>query len=384
MRLNASLLKSTLVAALGGLLFGFDSAVIAGATHALTELYRLSHSMLGSRWPPPSGDGGRLRAGRVSRATGGPPQQSAAHGGVVFVIALGCAFAWNWHSLSPSASSAVWASAAPRSWDPCTSPNFRQPKLRGRLVGFFQFNVVSGILLAYLSNYLLGRGWLAASNGAGSWASPPSRPLFFLVMLFGIPRSPRWLVQKRRVAEARQALADHRRGERERELAEIVASIDAEHGHGREPLFSSKYRLPILLAVSLAMFNQLSGINAILYYLNDIFAKAGFDKVSERPASGRHRRHQPAVYRDRHVRDRPDRPQDAAADRLGGYGGRLARRCVCLLYRPPRIVLLWLLVGFIGFFAFSQGAVIWVYLSEVFPNRVRARVRAWAASRTGS
>jgi MFS family permease len=102
----------------------------------------------------------------------------------------------------------------------------------------------------------------------------------FFMMLFTIPRSPRWLVKKQRIAEARDVLRLTGEPNYEEELRDIVASIDAEHGLGDEPLFQRKYRLPIFLAISIGMFNQLAGINAILYYLNDIFAYAGFSKVS--------------------------------------------------------------------------------------------------------
>ncbi len=197
--------------------------------------------------------------------------------------------------------------------------------------------------------------------------------LLFLVMLFGIPRSPRWLAQKRRVAEARQALATIGAENVESELAEIVASIDAEHGHARERLFSRKYRLPILLAVSLAMFNQLSGINAILYYLNDIFAKAGFSKVSgdlQAVAIGATNLLFTVIAMS--VIDRIGRKLLLL---VGAVGTAVCLGGVSYIFSTAHheSMLLWLLVGFIGFFAFSQGAVIWVYLSEVFPNRVRAQ-----------
>src|SRR5258708_19903598 len=93
-------------------------------------------------------------------------------------------------------------------------------------------------------------------------------------------RSPRWVVKKGRGAEARGLLRWTGEPDLERELQEIVTSIGVDHGHGDEPLFSWKYRLPIFLAISIGIFNQLSGINAILYYLNDIFERAGFSKVS--------------------------------------------------------------------------------------------------------
>src|SRR6202040_1803785 len=104
-------------------------------------------------------------------------------------------------------------------------------------------------------------------RGEGRPPGPPA--IFFLLMLFGIPRSPRWLVKKQRIAEARDVLRMTGEENYEQELQEIISSIDAEHV-ANDSLFSWKYRLPIFLAVSIGLFNQLSGINAILYYLNDI------------------------------------------------------------------------------------------------------------------
>src|SRR5581483_10013569 len=135
-------------------------------------------------------------------------------------------------------------------------------------------------LVAYLSNFCISLLHLGTAEWRWELGVAAVPAAFFFVMLFTIPRSPRWLVKKRRIAEAREVLRMTGEENYEQELAEISASIDAEHGHADEPLFSAKYRLPIFLAVSIAFFNQFSGINAILYYLNDIFAGAGFSKVS--------------------------------------------------------------------------------------------------------
>src|SRR5262249_11422293 len=101
----------------------------------------------------------------------------------------------------------------------------------------------------------------------------------FLWMLFGIPRSPRWLVKKGRIDEAGEVLRLVGDENYKRNLQDIVASIDLDHA-SRDVLFVRKYRLPVFLAISIGVFNQLAGINAILYYSNDIFARAGFNKVS--------------------------------------------------------------------------------------------------------
>jgi len=243
---------------------------------------------------------------------------------------------------------------------------------RGRLVGMFQFNIVFGILLAYLSNYLVGEMQLGATEWRWKLGIPALPALLFLLMLFGIPRSPRWLVSKQRVDEAREVLRMTGEENYEQELQEIIASIDAEH-MANDSLFSWKYRLPIFLAVSIGMFNQLSGINAILYYLNDIFAFAGFSKVSsDLQAVAIGATNLLFTMLAMSVIDRIGRKKLLL---VGSVGTAFCLAGVAVVFFTGRHqnLLVWLLIGFIAFFAFSQGAVIWVYLSEVFPNRVRAK-----------
>jgi sugar porter (SP) family MFS transporter len=246
-------------------------------------------------------------------------------------------------------------------------------KLRGRLVGFFQFNVVFGILLAYFSNYLIG----LQRFGSAEWrwelgiAAIPAG--LFFVMLFGIPRSPRWLVKKGRIDEARSVL--QRTGEEnfEQELQEIMQSIHLERRQAEEKLFSRKYAFPIFLAVSIGMFNQLSGINAILYYLNHIFAHAGFSKVSgnlQAVAVGGTNLLFTMIAMS--VIDRIGRKTLLLIGSVG-TAACLAGVAIIFFTAAHQNLLLWLLIGYIAFFAFSQGAVIWVYLAEVFPNTVRAK-----------
>jgi sugar porter (SP) family MFS transporter len=375
MKINAYLLKSTVVAALGGLLFGFDTAVIAGTTHSLTEVYQLSPGLLGltvasALW-------GTILGSMFAGIPGdryGRRDSLRVMAVLYFISAVGCAFAWNWHALvffrllgglgiggSSVLGPMYIAEIAPASW-------------RGRLVGFFQFNVVSGILLAYLSNYLVGLQQFGIDTEwrwkLGISAIPAA--LFFL-MLFTIPRSPRWLVKKQRIAEARDVLRLTGEQNYEEELRDIVESIDAEHGLGDEPLFQHKYRLPIFLAVTIGMFNQLAGINAILYYLNDIFAYAGFSKVSgdlQAVAVGLTNLIFTMVAMS--VIDRVGRKKLLLT---GAVGTALCLGGVAAIFATNQRhdLLIWLLIAYIAFFAFSQGAVIWVYISEVFPNRVRAK-----------
>jgi MFS transporter, SP family, arabinose:H+ symporter len=195
----------------------------------------------------------------------------------------------------------------------------------------------------------------------------------FFVMLFTIPRSPRWLVKKGRVAEARSVLQMTGDENYERDLQEIVNSIDVEQKQAAEKLLSRKYAFPIFLAVSIGLFNQLSGINAILYYLNDIFGYAGYSRISgdvQAVAIGATNLLFTVIAMS--VIDRIGRKTLLL---VGSVGTALCLAGVSAIFftHSHQNLLVWLLVGYIAFFGFSQGAVIWVYISEVFPNTVRAK-----------
>jgi SP family arabinose:H+ symporter-like MFS transporter len=374
MKLNGYLLKSTVVAALGGLLFGFDTVVISGTTSGLTATYNLSPFLKGltvsaALWGTVIGS---LLAGIPGDRFG--RRDSLRIMAVLYLIsAAGCAGAWNWTALvifrfvgglgiggSSVLGPMYIAEISPAAW-------------RGRLVGFFQFNVVFGILVAYFSNYEIGLQGFGATEWRWDLGVSAIPAGFFLVMLFTIPRSPRWLVKKQRTDEAREVLKLTGQHDYESQLSEISASIDAEHGHADEPLFSAKYRLPMFLAVSVAFFNQFAGINAILYYLNDIFASAGFSKLSSSLQ---------AVFVGATnliftmiamaVIDKFGRKKLLLT---GAVGTAACLAGVAGIFSTGKHtdLLIWLLVTYIAFFAFSQGAVIWVYISEVFPNRVRAK-----------
>jgi sugar porter (SP) family MFS transporter len=374
MKINSYLLRSTGVAALGGLLFGFDTAVIAGATHALTDAYQLSPAALGltvasALWGTILG---ALFAGIPGDRYG--RRDSLRVMAILYVIsALGCAFAWDWYSLVFFRLIGGLGIGGSSVLGPMYIAEIAPAKWRGRLVGFFQFNVVAGILLAYLSNYLMGLGGFGAAEWRWKLGVSAAPAILFFLLLFGIPRSPRWLAKKGRTAEARDVLLQIGEENAEAELQDIVASIDADHGHADEPLFQRKYLLPIFLAVSIGMFNQLSGINAILYYLNDIFAKAGFSKVSgdlQAVAIGATNLLFTMIAMS--VIDKLGRRTLLL---VGAVGTAICLAGVAFIFSTAQHEdwLVWLLVGYIAFFAFSQGAVIWVYLGEVFPNRVRAK-----------
>ncbi len=372
MKLNSVLLRSTFVAALGGLLFGFDTAVISGTTQALRETYQLSPGMLGftvssALWGTVLGS---LLAGipgdRVGRR-----DSLRVLAVLYFLSGAGCALAWSWGGLVCFRFIGGLGIGGSSVLGPMYIAEIAPAKWRGRLVGLFQFNIVFGILLAYLSNYLVGLGGFGQNEWRWKLGVSALPAALFFLMLFGIPRSPRWLAKKQRIQEAREALRATGAEEYEQQLQEIVVSMDVEHGKG-EALLSRKYAFPIFLAVSLAIFNQLTGINAILYYANDIFARAGFSKVSgdlQAVAIGLTNLIFTMIAMS--VIDRVGRKMLLL---IGAVGMAISLGGVAWIFHAQqhREYLLWLLIGFIASFAFSQGAVIWVYLGEIFPNRVRA------------
>lgn len=373
MKLNSTLLKSTVVAALGGLLFGFDTAVIAGAIDALQGLYHLS----------PFWKGFTVSAALVGTVIGsilaGIPgdrlgrRASLRWMAILYVVsAVGCAFAWNWDAILLFRFIGGLGIGGSSVLGPMYIAEIAPAKWRGRLVGVFQFNVVFGILLAYFSNYLIGTMGFGDAEWRWKLGVSGIPAALFLLMLLGIPESPRWLVKKGRTNEAGDVLRLTGEENADQELKEIVESIGAENVTS-DALFTAKYRVPIFLAVTIGMFNQLSGINAILYYLNSIFAYAGFSKVSgdvQAVAVGATNLLFTMIAM-------------AVIDKLGrktlllvgSIGTCLSLAGVAAIFLTNRHheLLVWMLIGFIAFFAFSQGAVIWVYISEVFPNRVRAK-----------
>jgi MFS transporter, SP family, arabinose:H+ symporter len=374
MKLNAYLVKSTVVAALGGLLFGFDTAVISGTTSALTQAYQLSPALLGvtvasALWGTILG---AMLAGFPGERFG---RRDTLRGmAILYLIsALGCAGAWNWPALVVFRFIGGLGIGGSSVLGPMYIAEIAPAKLRGRLVGFFQFNVVFGILLAYFSNYLIGLRRFGAAEWRWELGVSAIPAALFFIMLFTIPRSPRWLVKKGRIAEARAILQMTGDENFEHDLQDIVESINIERSLATEKLFSRRYAFPIFLAVSIGMFNQLSGINAILYYLNDIFAHAGFSKVSgnlQAVAVGGTNLLFTMIAMS--VIDKIGRKTLLL---VGSVGTALCLAGVSAVFFTGRHenFLVWLLVGYIAFFAFSQGAVIWVYLSEVFPNTVRAK-----------
>ncbi len=373
MKLNSYLLRSTVVAELGGLLFGFDTAVIAGTTQALTAAYGLTPATLGITVS--SALLGTIIGSMLAGIPGdryGRRDSLRVMAVLYFISALGCAFAWSWTALVLFRVVGGLAIGGSSVLGPMYIAEIAPAKWRGRLVGLFQFNVVFGILVAYFSNFVVGTFHLGAVEWRWKLGVAALPAVAFLLMLFGIPRSPRWLAKKGRIDEARDVLRLIGEENYELELKQIVESIDADHVKD-DAFFSWKYRLPIFLAITIGMFNQLAGINAILYYLNDIFAAAGFNKVSsDLQAVAIGATNLVFTMLAMSLIDKVGRKKLLL---IGAVGTAICLSGVAAIFLSHRHeeLLVWLLIGYIAFFAFSQGAVIWVYIGEVFPNRVRAK-----------
>jgi SP family arabinose:H+ symporter-like MFS transporter len=374
MKITSHLLRSTAVGALGGLLFGFDTVVISGTTGQLTQLFHLSPAALGQTvsialWGTVVGC---MIAGVMGQRMGG--RNALRVMAVMYLVsALGCACAWNWTSLmvfrfigglgigGSSVLGPVYiAELAPATW-------------RGRLVGVFQINIVVGILVAYLSNYVISSRGLGAAEWRWELGIAALPAFLFLIMLYTIPQSSRWLIAEGRAETALDVLTKMGSSDPHRELQEIVASLHQERGKKEEPLFRRSLRLPIFLAISIGVFNQLAGVNAILYYAGDIFRAAGFSRVSGNLQSvligGMNF---VATFIGMSLIDKLGRKTLLL---IGSVGTGLCLAGVAAIFftQTHQNLLVWLLVAYIGFFAASQGAVIWVYIAEVFPTKVRSK-----------
>jgi sugar porter (SP) family MFS transporter len=362
--------RVSLIAALGGFLFGFETAVISGAEKTIQSLWNLS-----SGW-----QGFTVASSLIGTVIGsliaGMPAQRFGRKKVLLAIAflyllsaIGCSLTSIWElfilfrfigGLAVGASSVV---------GPMYISEIAPANIRGRLAGSFQLNIVAGIFVAYLTNFLF------VGMGEDSWRwmlgvmVVPS--ILFAILLRSIPESPRWLWINGKPDEAKKIF--ERTGDHQA-VAEIQDESASAINPVPEKLFTSKFRKPILFAVLLAMFNQLAGINAILYYAPRIFEMAGFSQVDAYL--------QPVYIGAANLLftllamtmiDRFGRKKLLI---IGSLGMILFLGLTAMAFRGDmagnQLVLIYL-IGFIAFFAFSQGAVIWVFIAEIFPNSVRSQ-----------
>ncbi|WP_372935673.1 sugar porter family MFS transporter [Mariniphaga sediminis] len=367
--------KWSLIVALGGFLFGFDTAVISGVEKSIQQLFQLNPFWHGFTISS------ALIGTIIGALTAGKPADKYGRRFLLFIIAALYAISAIGSAIAPFLSLfivfrflggiAVGASSVA---GPMYISEISPANMRGRMTGLFQFNVIFGILLAYISNYLLRNTgdepwrWMLGVEGIPS--------VIFFLLLFRIPRSPRFLVKINKIDEAREVLNIINNGNTESEIVKIKDGL-LKGKTASQVLFSKHYLKPILIAFSVAMFNQLSGINAILYYAPRIFELTGLSIADSM--------FQPVLIGITNgiftivgmiIIDRVGRKKLLIVGSLG------MAVCLGLISRTLFIqnfsgygILVYLLV-YIVFFAFSTGAVIWVLISEVFPNSVRGKGQA--------
>lgn len=396
MKIKGALLRSAAVAALGGLLFGFDTAVISGAEGTLRIIFSDTYTSLSALiGKPGSWHGFTVATALIGTIIGsilfGKPADKYGRRKILFILgacylfsAIGSALAWGWGSfvffrfvggLAVGGSSVV---------APMYNAEISPARFRGRMVALTQFNIVFGVLLAFSSNYLISSLDLGETTWRWMFGVEALPATVFFLLLFTNPRSPRWLIARNMVEEARNVI--RRLGadadDVELEIREIQDSLKAEKDGPKEPLFQSRYMKPIMLAIAIAVFNQLSGINALMYYAPRIFGMAGFEQGAAMLSSvGVGLVNLVFTMSALLIIDHFGRKKLMLVGSigyiisLGATAWTFYQQGTDFSQAGSLVVLLSLLV-FIASHAFGQGAVIWVFISEIFPNRVRARGQA--------
>ncbi len=373
--MNKKLVFATVVSALGSLLFGFDTAVISGTTKYITQYFSLTDTTLGITVSM------ALWGTVVGSIAVGKPGDLFGRRAMLFVTAamylvssVGCALSRSLEALMIFRFLGGIAIGAASVMAPMYIAELSPARIRGRLVAVAQFNIVIGILIAFFSNYLL------VNIGPDNWrwmfgvVAIPSA--LFFILLFIVPESPRWLMKMGRREQAKGVLAGVGASNVESELEEIGRSLQEEHGTTK--LLQRKYAFVIMLASLLAFFTQASGINVIMYYAPMIFEKAGASTSSamlEAVAVGITNLIFTiiAMFLIDKIGRRP-------LLMIGGVGMFISLASAALHYYDSSLVsdaaMVVSILGFVACFAFSQGAVVWVFLSEIFPNRIRGKGQA--------
>ncbi len=378
-----SVMAWSMVVALGGFLFGFDTAVISGAEKSIQQFWHLSvfeHGLTISI---------ALIGTVLGSLLGSKPSDFFGRKNTLYFVAiayllssLGTSLTDNWYIFLTFRLLGGLGVGASSVTAPIYISEVSPADRRGRLVGLFQFNVVLGILISYLSNYLLSQG------GESSWRwmlGVQAIPAFiFLCLIYFIPESPRWLILKKGdTTRALEILRIINPLNCETELVSIQQSSLDTSGNKRskENLFSGKYKTQVVLVMLFAFFNQVSGINAIIYYAPRIFEMAGLGAHSSLLSTvGIGMINFIFTLLGINIIDKVGRKVLMLVGSVGlivslflvaftFYSGHLSGFAI-----PVYMML------FIAFFAFSQGAVIWVFISEIFPNQVRAKGQTLGSS----
>lgn len=369
-----------LIASLAGFLFGFDTVVISGADKKLQVLWNSSDAFHGTVVM------GMALWGTVLGAIfGGIPTNKIGRKntllwiGILFLFsAIGSAFANNPFVFAAFRFVGGLGVGASTIAAPAYISEIAPAKDRGKLVAFYQFNIVLGILMAFLSNYLLN------DVGENSWRwmmgvqAIPS--VIYILLIISIPESPRWLLSKLKNDEARRVLQLMGQEADYENIKEEIEKDNNDASKVNDTIFLKKYRTPLVLAFLMAFFNQLSGINAFLYYSSRIFQEAGLGESTALLSSigigvvnllftllG--------VF---------------LIDRLGrkilmyigsvGYIISLSLVAMAFFFHWEGMAVPIFLFLFIAAHAIGQGAVIWVFISEIFPNHLRASGQSFGST----
>lgn len=380
---KSKLFQWSIVAALAGFIFGFDTVVISGANLPIKELWHTSPLFHGffimsmALW-------GTL----FGSIFGGIPTEKYGRKKVLFWIgilfafsAFGSALAQDPYTFSFFRFIGGIGIGVSSVVAPTYISEISTPATRGKLGAMYQFNIVFGILIAFLSNY-----FLQGVGGANDWrwmlgvlAIPA---IIYTVMVMGVPESPRWLVTKKNdLAKAKETLLLIGVEDADAEIASIIKSNLHESSGGKSSaFFSSKHKVIISLAFLIAFFNQLSGINFILYYAPEILSKIGLGaKESLLNSIAIGGTNLIFTFAGLYLIDKLGRKKLLLIGSVG-YILSLTMVAVCFALHTSPVLLMSFLLLFIASHAVGQGAVIWVFISEIFPNKIRATGQSFGAS----
>ena len=380
--MNNRVFKISLTAALAGFLFGFDTVVISGANLPIKALWNTSPWFHGlfimsmALWGTVLGSlTGGIPCDRLGR------KKTLFWIGVLYLAsALGSALAPDPYTFSFFRFIGGVGVGASSVAAPVYISEIATAKNRGKLGAMYQFNIVFGIFIAFISNYLL-KGFGGENDWRWMLGVEGIPALIYCLLVVRIPNSPRWLVLRKGDANAAEAVFTQiaTAGEARTKVEEIISAAQKESSlqKSKEKLFSGRYKKPLLLAFLLAFFNQLSGINFVLYYAPEILERAGlaakdslFSSISIGIVN--------LIFTLLGIRliDQLGRRQ---LMKIGSWGYIISLGMVawCFYSGASSNLLLTFILVFIAAHAVGQGAVIWVFISEIFPNRMRSYGQSW-------
>ena len=377
--MNKKILLWSITAAMAGFLFGFDIVVISGADKKLQALWQSSDAFHGSVVMAMALWGTAFGAlfGGIPTNKFGRKKTLIWIGVFYFVSAIGSSLVYDPYLFAFFRFIGGIGVGASTIAAPAYVSEISPANDRGRLVALYQFNIVLGILIAFLSNYLL------RDIGENAWRwmigieAVPA--LIYTVLIFTVPNSPRWLISKNRDAKAREVLELINPDENPEKLLLEIKTENDSHAEG-ENIFMKKYRFPLILAFLIAFFNQFSGINAFLYYAPRIFEEAGLGESTALLSSvGIGVTNLVFTLLGVFLIDRLGRKTLMYIGSIG-YIISLSLVSLAFFFDWGGMAVPIFLFLFIASHAIGQGAVIWVFISEIFPSHLRAKGQSFGSS----